>query len=176
MAEVVLDVLNDALGTQEDFGADARPAARAIEIASNRVASANASRIFRVFGRPTRATTCDCERRAEPAVPQSLFLMSDPAVLKKIESGRLKKLLESKKSDREVVDELFLGTLSRLPALSETDAALGHVRDSSDRRHGFRRNPVGPDQYARIHSQSLIRAAESFGETTHARLRTISPP
>ena len=70
-------------------------------------------------------------------MPQSLFLMSDPAVLKKIESGRLKKLLESKKSDREVVDELFLGTLSRLPALSETDAALGHVRDSSDRRTAF---------------------------------------
>ena len=69
MAEVVMDVLNTALGTEEDFGSDAPKGARAIEVASNRVQSANARQVFRIFGRPTRTATCDCERPAEPAAP-----------------------------------------------------------------------------------------------------------
>ncbi len=137
MAEVVLDVLNDALGTEEDFTSDAPRGARAIQVASNRVASEGANRIFRVFGRPTRTATCDCERHVEPAVPQTLFMMSDPAVLKKIESGRLKTLLATTKTDQEVLEELFLATLSRLPGKSECAAALGRMRESADRRSAF---------------------------------------
>ena len=36
--------------------------ARAIEIATNRVASPDLARAFRVFGRPERTAVCDCER------------------------------------------------------------------------------------------------------------------
>jgi hypothetical protein len=137
MAEVTLDVLNDALGTSEDFGADAPPGARAIEIASNRATTEYARRLFRVFGRPARTATCDCERATEPAVPQSLFLMSDPAVLDKISNGRLQKLLQQPASDSEVIDELFLATLSRFPLHRESAAALGRVKQGSDRKEAF---------------------------------------
>jgi hypothetical protein len=137
MAEVVMDALTTALGTVEDFGNDAPKGARAIEVASNRVQSANARQVFRIFGRPTRTATCDCERPAEPAVPQTLFLMSDPALLKKIGNGRLKKLLAETKSDEEVLDELFLATLSRPPTEKEKTAALAHIDKSADRRNAF---------------------------------------
>jgi hypothetical protein len=137
MAEVTLDVLNDALGTSEDFGADAPRGARAIEIASNRATTEYARRLFRVFGRPARTATCDCERATEPAVPQSLFLMSDPAVLEKIRNGRLQKLLKQSTSDSEVIDELFLATLSRFPVHRESAAALGRVKQGSDRKEAF---------------------------------------
>src|SRR5207253_2060344 len=102
-AEVVLDVLNDALGSSEDFGPDAPPGSRAVEVATNRVRAEYAARLFRVFGRPARATTCDCERPAEPALPQTLFLMSDPALLKKIANGRLRALLSGSGSDAEMI-------------------------------------------------------------------------
>src|SRR5262249_56838125 len=72
MAEVVVDVLNAALGVREDFGPVAAPGGRAIEVAPNRVANANLAHIFRIFGRPTRAAACDCERSLEPALPQTL--------------------------------------------------------------------------------------------------------
>ena len=92
-AEVVLDVLDDALGATEDFGPDAPPHSRAIEVATNKVTSPHAARVFRVFGRPGRTTTCDCERPTAPALPQTLYLMSDPALLQKITGGRLRTLL-----------------------------------------------------------------------------------
>jgi hypothetical protein len=137
MAEVVVDVLDDALGVREDFGPDAAPGSRAIEVAPNRVRDARLAELFRVFGRPTRRTACDCERAAEPAVPQTLFLMTDPVLLKKIEEGRLKHLLAAKRTDEEVVEELFLASLSRRPDATEKQAALEHVRAKADRRAGF---------------------------------------
>jgi hypothetical protein len=137
LAEVVIDVLGAALGTPEDFGKDAPPGARAIEVAPNRVRDAHLARAFRIFGRPARAALCDCERPREPALPQTLFLMTDEPLLKRMREGRLKGLLAGGKSDREIVEELFLATLSRPPDGGEERAALDHVRAKGDRRAGF---------------------------------------
>jgi hypothetical protein len=137
LAEVVVDVLDVALGTREDFGKDAPPGARAIEVAPNRVGDAHLARVFRVFGRPARMALCDCERPREPALPQTLFLMTDERLLQQVREGRLKTLLASKQSDGEVVDELFLATLSRPPDEREKRAALDHVQAKGDRRAGF---------------------------------------
>ena len=137
MAESVLDVLNDALSSVEDFGSDAQAGARAIEVATNRVSSTHVARVFRVFGRPARATTCDCERASGPALPQTLFLMTDPELLKKVTSGRLQKLLAAKTSDARIVEELFLATLSRRPDADERAAALDRVSAAPDREAGL---------------------------------------
>src|SRR5205823_1301184 len=75
MAEQVVDVLNTALGVTENFGPEVPPGIRAIEIAPSRLQqNQNVTNMFRLFGRPTRAATCDCERPTEPALPQTLFL------------------------------------------------------------------------------------------------------
>jgi hypothetical protein len=137
MAEVVVDVLNSALGVREDFGPEFPKGIRAIEIASNRVNHPHLARIFRVFGRPARTATCDCERPTEPAVPQTLFLMTDELLLKKIATGRLKTLLAGLKSDEEIVEELFLATLSRVPDGKDKGAALAHLKEKKDRRAAF---------------------------------------
>jgi hypothetical protein len=133
MAEVVVDVLNAALGVREDFGPEFPKGIRAVEIASNRVAHPNLAHIFRTFGRPARTATCDCERSGEPAVPQTLFLMTDERLLKKIATGRLAQLLADRKSDREIIEEMFLATLSRLPTGREQAAALAHVQKKKNR-------------------------------------------
>ena len=111
---------------------------RAIEVGSSRVVAKNAAFAFRLFGRPLRVSNCDCERTTEPALPQTLYLMADQAVLDKLrttalpprrgkgevapaiqEEPRLAKLLKSSKTDNEVLDELFLATLSRFPSEAE---------------------------------------------------------
>jgi hypothetical protein len=137
LAEVVIDVLAAALGAPEDFGKDAPDGARAIEVAPNRIRDPYLARVFRVFGRPSRVALCDCERPREPALPQTLFLMTDERLLKRLSDGRLKGLLAGRKSDREVVEELFLATLSRPPDEGEERAALAQVRAKGDRRAGF---------------------------------------
>jgi hypothetical protein len=137
MAEVVVDALDAALGVSEDFGPGLPPRSRAIEIAPNRVRNEHLATIFRTFGRPARTTTCDCERSAEPAVPQTLFLMSDPELLKKLTAGRLPKLLAEKRPDGEAIEELFLATLSRLPNDPERKAALAHLAEKKDRTKAF---------------------------------------
>ena len=127
MAEAVADALDAALGATEDFGPELPPRCRAIEAAPNRIQNAHLATIFRIFGRPARTTTCDCERSAEPAVPQTLFLMSDPVLLKKLTSGRLSKLLAEKRTDGDAIEELFLATLSRPPDEREKKAAVTRI-------------------------------------------------
>jgi hypothetical protein len=136
-AEAVVDVLNTALGVSEDFGPDVPRGSRAVEVAPNRVRGAGLEHVFRIFGRPARTATCDCERSAEPAVPQTLFLMTDPHLLKKIRTGRLRRLLDDKRSDEEVLEELFLATVSRFPTDDERQAVRDHLRERRNRENGF---------------------------------------
>lgn len=136
MAEVMVDVLNDALGTRENFGPDVPAGTRAVEVAPSRLQNANINYVFRVFGRPPRTTTCDCERSGEPALPQTLYLMTDQTLLTKINNGRLRQLLASKKPDREIVEELCLATLSRLPREDEQELFLQSVAKRT-RQQGF---------------------------------------
>lgn len=137
MAEALVDVLNAALGLPGDFGADAPKGSRAIEIATNRVSSPDLARAFRVFGRPERAAICDCERPKAPALPQTLFLMTDEALLARLRAGRVGALAGSDRCDEEAVEELFLAALSRVPSPDECRAALDHLRASPDRGSGL---------------------------------------
>jgi hypothetical protein len=137
MAEVLVDALNTALGVAGEVGPDAAKGARAIEIATNRVWSPELARVFRIFGRPARAVVCDCERPKAPALPQTLFLIADEALLEKIKTGRVKDLAASVRCDAEAVEELFLATLSRLPDREEFGSALDQIRRRRDRAKGF---------------------------------------
>ncbi|HXG11908.1 MAG TPA: DUF1549 domain-containing protein [Gemmataceae bacterium] len=136
LAEVVVDVLNSALGVTEDFGNDAPPNARAIEVGASQVQNQTLAYVFRIFGRSTRTMACDCERSMEPALPQKLFLMTDTNLLAKLQRSRLQELLKSGRSDEEVLEELFLATLTRYP--TEDDKRLfAAYRAGKDRARAF---------------------------------------
>jgi hypothetical protein len=124
MAEVVLDVLDGALGVTENFGPEVPAGSRAIEVGASRLQNQALMYSFRIFGRPPRTTACDCERAMEPALPQKLYLLADPTLLAKVRTpqGRLQKLLAEKKNDDEAIEELFLATLTRKP--TERERAL----------------------------------------------------
>jgi hypothetical protein len=153
MAEVVVDVLNTALGVTETFKAEAPAEARAIEIGASRVQNPTVAYCFRIFGRSPRTQACDCERSLEPALPQRLFLMTDPGLLAKFQApkGRLQRLLEEKKSDDEVLDELFLATLSREPSARERKL-FGDYRP----RHADRKAAIMDTLWALINTREFI--------------------
>jgi hypothetical protein len=136
LAEVVVDALNTSLGTEENFGRDAPPDCKAIEIGPSRVQSNTVAQMFRVFGRSTRTMGCDCERPSEATIAQKLFLMADPTLQGKLQGNRnrVKSLLASKMSDDKIVEELFLATVSRFPGEKEKSAAVDHLSESQDKQ------------------------------------------
>ena len=133
LAEALVDSLNAALQTADDFGSDAPPLSQAIELAPNRFADPQVNELFRILGRGDRKSLCDCDRVTGPTLRQPLLLMSDPRVLEKIRDGRLARLLREQKSDGEIVEEFYLATLSRMPDAAERDFALDTITASNDR-------------------------------------------
>jgi hypothetical protein len=79
------------------------------------------SYFFRIFGRPVRASVCECERSNEPSITQALHLLNSPEINEKLchKRGLARRLAVSAKSTDEVLDELYLTTLSRLPTSEE---------------------------------------------------------
>jgi hypothetical protein len=153
MAEVVVDVLNDALGAKEQWGQEAPGGVRAIEVGSSRIQNGNVAYAFRIFGRPPRSTACDCERAMDPALPQTLYLMTDRTLLTKMQQGRLRELLASKKTDEQVLEELFLATVSRFPTEADkkhfADYRAAKLAKTADGVPAGRKNPrVASDRLA----------------------------
>src|SRR5207253_983913 len=73
-AEQVVDAIAHATGVPPQFDAKDAPAGtRAIEVAPSRLLGAEAHAMT-IFGRPQRQQNCDCERSAQPALPQTLYL------------------------------------------------------------------------------------------------------
>jgi hypothetical protein len=139
MAEQVVDVLNAALGVDERFtGPEAAPeGTKMVEVGSSRL-NGTVAYALRIFGRPPRTTACDCERAMEPALPQTLFRMTDAAVLAKFNdrTGRVAELSKSKMSDEQLVEEAFLATLSRFPTAAQKADALKHLKEAKSRAEG----------------------------------------
>ncbi|MCH2398010.1 MAG: DUF1553 domain-containing protein, partial [Pirellulales bacterium] len=130
-AEILLDALCQATGVPESF--NGWPLGyRAVDIWDNRMPSY----FFKIFGRPARLSVCECERGNEPSIAQALHLMNSPEVLKKLQhpDGLVGQLAASRQTPAEVVESLYLATLSRLPSQPETDLMLQAFKISDSRR------------------------------------------
>jgi len=134
MAEQVVDVLNSAIGVDEQFGNEAPAGKKMTEVGASRLNNANLAYVLRIFGRPPRTTACDCERAAEPALPQTLFRLSDPALMQKLRANtnRAAKIAKAM-SDDKAIEELFLAALTRLPTDTEKEQALKFVKSEPNR-------------------------------------------
>ena len=91
---------------------------------------------LRVFGRPPRASACECERDNETTLHMALMLQGGDFIQSKLSdpSGRVTVLAASKLTDREVIDELFLLTLSRHPNKDEAAKMLDFLAKSTNRK------------------------------------------
>ena len=115
-AEVLLDAVCTATGVAEKFNGWPE-GIRAVQVWDNRMPSY----FFKVFGRPVRATVCECERGTEPSIAQALHLINSPEIQQKVGArhGLARRLAESSRGPREIVEELCLATLSRPPTAGE---------------------------------------------------------
>src|SRR6185437_13215366 len=130
-AEVLLDAISQTTGVPEKFNG-VPDGTRAIQLWDNRIPSY----FFRIFGRPLRASVCECERSNEPSITQALHLMNSPEIAEKIRSrdGTARRLARSKAAPAEIVDTLYLSTLSRHPTDKEKALMLRAFADAGDDR------------------------------------------
>ncbi len=118
-----------------------------------------------VFGKPTRATNCDCERTDNPTLLQNLYVKNDREVLEMIErkTGWLAEVAQRsglelisetgqgvqiaakptiqarvKLSTADLVQEAYLRTLSRDPTTKELQFAVEHVNECESVIEGLR--------------------------------------
>jgi hypothetical protein len=118
-AEVLLDALSQGTGVADRF-AGYPLGTRAGQLPDPTLQSY----FLTLFGRSERVTACACERNGDVTMPQLLHLQNGASVVDKVRAGdgRLAKLLKAGKLDAEIIEELFLATLSRPPSAPERDA------------------------------------------------------
>ncbi|MGF1579061.1 MAG: DUF1549 domain-containing protein [Gemmataceae bacterium] len=135
-AEVLLDALSSVTGVPEQFPGYPR-GMRAIQI-PDPTARTYAST---VFGKSERITACACERNNEITLPQVLFLRGSDPFNEKLRSnaGRLAKWLKAKNSDKELIDELYLTSVARLPVERERSLIM-RLRAKAENRDEFMRD------------------------------------
>jgi hypothetical protein len=134
-AEVLLDALSRSTGVPEQF--PGYPAGlRATQLPDPGLKSYFLS----LFGRSERVTACACERNGEVTMQQLLHLQNGDSVVQKIRSGdgRLARLLKSGRPDAEVIEELFLATLSRPPSEASRAAVRQALAEGGSKEEVFR--------------------------------------
>ena len=92
-----------------------------------------------IFGRPARVVSCECERVPDPNLSQTLRLMNGEIINRKItqKDGRLAKLMEAKKSDSEILDELYMATVGRPPGGVERSVVSALMKPPAERKTVF---------------------------------------
>jgi hypothetical protein len=130
-AEVLLDMVCQTTGVQERF-AGVPAGVRAIQLWDSQVPHY----FLKLFGRPVRASACECERIHEPGVSQVLHFMNSPELHAKLThaKGYVARLVEEKADDRSLVDELYLTFYGRFPSESERRTGVDYLRKEPARR------------------------------------------
>jgi hypothetical protein len=130
-AEVLLDAVNDVLGTEEDFAA-MPPSSRATQLWTHR----SSSLFLDTFGRPDPNQDPPCERTSDFTTPQVLHLMNSPALNRKLtqDAARPTSLAMSEQSSEQIVEEAFLRIYCRLPTDQERTTAAATLPARYKRR------------------------------------------
>ncbi|HEX8911486.1 MAG TPA: DUF1549 domain-containing protein, partial [Humisphaera sp.] len=115
-AEVLLDVISQTTETSEKFRG-LPLGARAVQIADGDTTNY----FLTTFGRAKRETVCSCEVAMEPNLSQALHLLNGTTTNGRIiQGGVVRKLFyEQKLTPEQIVENLYLRTLSRKPTEAE---------------------------------------------------------
>lgn len=128
-AEELMDAVASAAGVRPVFP-EAPPDTRAEQVADPHIGKDG---FLDVFGRPPRESSCECERRSDFSLPQALNLVNGRTISDAVSdaNGRVAKLILSGRPDRDVVEELYLVSLSRPPSAAESTSGVKYLEGGS---------------------------------------------
>lgn len=130
-AEVLFDAVCQTTGVGEKF--DGVPnGSRAIQLWDSQVPHY----FLKLFGRPMRATACECERVTEPTTGQVLHVLNSPEIQDKLshDGGQIARFVAEIPSADLLVEQLYLTWFSRFPTESEKQVALSYIGQTGDRQ------------------------------------------
>ncbi|MCH8043330.1 MAG: DUF1549 domain-containing protein [Planctomycetes bacterium] len=142
-AEQLHDAIHLAAGVKSRFnGYD--EGTRAVQLAGvksyrRRDKRPTAGEMFlKTFGKPGRLLSCECERSNDTTLKQAFVLISGQMVndVLQRDGGRVDVLAKSKKTNRQIVEELTWTTLSRPPSDAEITGLVAHLNQAKDRKSG----------------------------------------
>lgn len=118
-AEQTLDAISAATGVPAAFPGYPE-GTLAIQLAEGAVDHP----FLNAFSKPVRDVICECAREDEPSLSRVIHLLNNPEILSNMagEGSRVSRLIDAKLSDAELVEQLYLGTMSRRP--TEREQAL----------------------------------------------------
>lgn len=131
-AEVLLDAVNDITGVGDTFNG-CPPGTRATQTWSYKIGS----QFLDAFGRPNPSSDCPCERDLRSSVVQSLHLMNSRRLHEKLAdpTGLARRLAEDAgRNPGEIVEALYLATLSRPPTPGERETAVAAIGEGAEGR------------------------------------------
>jgi hypothetical protein len=133
-AEQLLDALSAVTEVPEDYKGAAL-GTRAVQLPDGDVGHP----FLKTFGQPARDLPCECERGGDANLAQALQLLNGTTVHEKLvhPNNRIGRLLEMKRSDADILTEIYLATLSRPPREDETREVLAFVSQVGDRRQAW---------------------------------------
>ncbi|MSQ93849.1 MAG: DUF1553 domain-containing protein [Gemmataceae bacterium] len=130
-AEALLDSLIQATAVPENF-----PGAPA-GFRAAQLPDANSENAFlRLFGKSQRMEACECERDNGSNMLQALHFLNGKAIQARVvnPNGRAGILAREKKTDQQVVTELYLWSIARHPSDAEMKVASEFLKRHSERR------------------------------------------
>jgi hypothetical protein len=130
-AETLLDCLVQATGVPEAFNG-APEGFTAAQLPDPAVGS----EFLSLFGKPQRAEACECERNDESNMLQALQFINGQSILSRVSNpgGRVTALVGQPLSNEQLIEELYLWALARVPTAEEMQVALSHLAGYGDRR------------------------------------------
>jgi len=132
-AEVLLDAISDATRVMTTMESEGRAVGMGRAV---RHPGMPRDGFLRVFGKPDRLLSCECERSTAASLSQSLLLINGEDVRRKLTTRpNVLDAVEADAADpREVVEALYQSVLTRLPTAEEREAMTEYLSSGADRR------------------------------------------
>lgn len=91
------------------------------------------------FAKPKRASVCECERSPDENLVQALHTLNGDTLSTKLadQNGRVAQLLKADTPAKDVVEEIYLAALCRLPSDAEREVSLAYVKESATPQEGY---------------------------------------
>lgn len=130
-AETLLDSLVQSTGVAEAFpGAPSGFTAKQLPDATVK------SDFLSLFGKPQRMEACECERDTGSNMLQALHFINGKSILGRVTNPgcRINALAREKVSDEQLVENIYLWCLARVPSPDETRVSANHIKSYGAQR------------------------------------------
>jgi Protein of unknown function (DUF1553) len=129
-----LDAVDEAAGTRTKF-VNMPLGTRAIDLPDIEYQNY----FLKTFGKPVRASVCECERSPDESLAQALHTLNGDVVTGKIDGagGRIGRLLAAKAGPDQIVEAIYLATLARFPTAAERKNTARFLKESQSARECY---------------------------------------